>query len=527
MLVPQSSSRGSHKKVEWLCDCGRVSNLEVCRVVCGNTSSCGDCTVLSKSHFETTKYGKLRMRDPVDSKPKSKARVTWDCDCGKSTNARICHVHSGSVTSCGKCNTLDKEYFEVTKFKKLRMKHPISTKPGSGKKVEWLCDCGSSIVTSVYSVVSGRCSSCGKCNLLSKEYFEVTKFKKLRMKYPISIGSGSNKKVEWLCDCGLSMTASIQSVTSGRCSSCGRCHSTVSQWYINNVQLIRSLKIPITPEQIPAGGFSVSKPILRASEPFEAICGMCNNRYAPRWDNIRKGSSLTCGCTSNKTSGAQLAVFNFVKQFDFNSVLEHKVGKLRYDIFVPSRNLLIEYNGLKWHSSARSVVRDLAKYENALAHDFDILTLFDDEWIHNRKLTESVIGSYLTYDDSDQKITSDDLTYHSGGHQVRFTKENSWYHLHLDRFNIPFGVLQRILDTFLMKHRKPDVYIILDNRFPNHSSVEKFGFKLESVIPPIAYLTYADKRFLPTEVDKSVVRSYRTIYDFGGKLLKWSSSLTD
>ena len=92
--------------------------------------------------------------------------------------------------------------------------------------------------------------------------------------------------------------------------------------------------------------------------------------------------------------------------------LEFKVGKLTYDIFVPTKNLLIEYNGLKWHSKSSSKMRDVRKYENAIEHKYDYLMIFEDEWEHDRTKMECIIkdklnGSLMEDCVSDGSLISD------------------------------------------------------------------------------------------------------------------------
>ncbi len=66
MSDPVDSSRGSHRKVQWNCDCGRTTVIAICTVVSGNTSSCRKCNMLTAEHMSTAKFGKLRMKDPAD-----------------------------------------------------------------------------------------------------------------------------------------------------------------------------------------------------------------------------------------------------------------------------------------------------------------------------------------------------------------------------------------------------------------------------------------------------------------------------
>ncbi|HED05940.1 MAG TPA: hypothetical protein ENI61_04565, partial [Ignavibacteria bacterium] len=128
---------------------------------------------------------KLSKGQIVPKNRSSKEYMLFDCSCGnKSVSKKWRNFINEKSRSCGNCNLLSKEYFEKTKFGKLKMKYPEAYCKGSNKKVEWVCDCGKEKSIRICSVTSGDTVSCGNCNLLSKEYFEKTKFGKLKMKYP-------------------------------------------------------------------------------------------------------------------------------------------------------------------------------------------------------------------------------------------------------------------------------------------------------------------------------------------------------
>ncbi|HED05666.1 MAG TPA: hypothetical protein ENI61_03150, partial [Ignavibacteria bacterium] len=121
----------------------------------------------------------------------SKEFILFDCSCGnKNVSKRWRNFTNGGTKTCGNCNLLSKEYFTETKFGKLRMKNPEAYHKNSFKKTEWVCDCGKEKLVRILSITRGESRSCGNCNLLSKEYFEKTKFGELRMKNPEAYHKG-------------------------------------------------------------------------------------------------------------------------------------------------------------------------------------------------------------------------------------------------------------------------------------------------------------------------------------------------
>jgi hypothetical protein len=76
-------------------------------------------------------------------------------------------------------------------------------------------------------------------------------------------------------------------------------------------------------------------------------------------------------------------------------MLEFKVDGLAFDIFVPSKNLLIEFNGLKWHSRPSSRIRDLRKYKVAVSHQYDFVGIYEDEWAQSRSKVQNFLQNRI------------------------------------------------------------------------------------------------------------------------------------
>lgn len=348
---------------------------------------------ISAAEMAARKFGKLRLKYPVDISPGSGKRLTWVCDCGKEKNILVHSVLRDGTSSCGRCNELDAEAMSV-QFGELRIKVPAPYNPGSHTKVEWSCSCGRTTYAQVRYVVGGVIKSCGKCNIVLKDTIAVTKYGRLRMKNPESVMSGSNKKVTWVCDCGEECDIVAFFVLSGRTKSCGNCGAAIRRAYEAGKEAVRALRTPIEPGQLPEWCPRPLEVITAVSRPFRAECRICGSEYAPRWSGIRLGSSLTCGCSSYRVSAGQAQVYGFLSKH-VECKLEHKIGKLKYDVFVPSANLAIEYNGVRWHSSPGSRLRDMKKYKNAVGHGVEIVSIFEDEWVKGRVKVEKLLMNRL------------------------------------------------------------------------------------------------------------------------------------
>ncbi len=409
VMKPIDVSKGSGKKINWVCDCGTIIEAVVRHVVSGKQTSCHSCRminarkiisakskhlsikhpIITTKEFATESFGKLRIEYPKNMAPSSNQRVTWICECGRKTHAAVCKVVSGHTKSCGLCNIIKID--QSKQFGALRIKHQINSKPYSVKLVEWVCSCGNETIKPVASVLSGNTTTCGSCTIIN---IANTKFGHLRT-LVTSIKPKSNKIIEWICDCGKKTHKKISHVISGQIQTCGHCRDNVYDWYVRYEELIRSLQYPIQPNQIPSGGIITLEPILKSNKPFLAICPACNSKWRPTWGHVKSGDSLTCGCVSNRISKACHEINVYLQTLGLETKMEYSVNGMHYDIFVPSAHLLIEYNGTWWHRSPEAKIRDTKKLQNALTNGYKMLSIDEKYWQTNRQEVMECLNSYV------------------------------------------------------------------------------------------------------------------------------------
>lgn len=103
-----------------------------------------------------------------------------------------------------------------------------------------------------------------------------------------------------------------------------------------------------------------------------------------------------CNC---RISLGQIMVYNFVSEIYNNVILEDNVSykSLQLDILVPDKNLVIEYNGVYWHSinSGRPLNHLHKKVKDCQEHNLRVLNIYEDEWINSRPQMEQIIKNAL------------------------------------------------------------------------------------------------------------------------------------
>jgi very-short-patch-repair endonuclease len=566
MKYPKDILKGSNKKEWWLCDCENEKLIKIDDVISGNTKSCGECNEIPAEEMEK-KRGKLQMKYPHNVFPSSTKLEWWLCDCGNETLASVHNVISGHTKSCGKCNLKTVEEMKTWKPYKLRMKYPKDIMPGSSEKEWWLCDCGGECFSSINHVLSGHAKSCGKCNIISAEKIAKTKYGKLRMKEPRDTEPWSPKEETWICDCGNELIAQSRYIIQGDVKSCGKCKNSIEDWYASNKDYIKSLKCPINQDQL-RGGMILLETITSMLKPFKALCSACNSEYHPRFAGVKNGISLTCGCISNnKISHANKEIAEFIRLSGLEVEMEFKVNKLSYDIFIPKANLVLEFNGLRWHSMRNAKEKDLKKYNNAISNGYDYLMIFEDEWKFNKVKVKLLISNRLNMN----KLTIDNSK--TSIKQIEFHEANlfheQFHHYGKCDHEISYGAfyennlilcvsfskimndLSIIRITDNQKYVINDILIRLlnyaisvtdsklitgfsDNRLNEEKLYRESSFKLDREIQPDYFLTKGNRRYDKLSLnkikndnsDKSVVidleklKENRKIWDLGKK--RWT-----
>ena len=537
ILNPEPLHFNSGKIRTWICDCGNQISLSIIEVTSGKRTSCGKCNLKDSQFWKTVKFGKLRILNPEPLHLNSHTIVTWICDCGNYIDHTVVKVTTHQVQSCGKCNLINLN----RKFHNLTAKDQSIVKAGSNRKITWICDCGKEVNSKIYNVVNGHTKSCGKCNLKDLQFWTTHKFGKLRMKTPELIHLNSHKIVTWICDCGNETNSKISNVTNGITKSCNNCFTTIFDWYIKNQDIIKQLVTPIKPEDIPIGGVTALEIIYKKHVPFKATCPICNRKYQPRWDMIRQGESITCGCTSNSSSTFQIEIFKFINQVCSEAQLEYTLGKFKYDIGIPHQ-LVVECHGLRWHSNEYSKKLDKIKYEVAINHQYTYLLIYEDEWLDKKPIFKNLIQNVIHNNQyisirikqcEIKQITNQESDpfyeqYHYIGkarakvHYGVFyqnqllacisfskpTRQTSKYEWELIRmcshsdYQI-HGIWSKLLKLFITKYQPSSIVSFSDNRLFTGEVYKKIGFKYDGEVKSDYYWTKNKKRYHKSNLKKT------------------------
>ena len=238
-------------------------------------------------------------------------------------------------------------------------------------KVWWKCRAGHSW----YAMISNRtlhnrsCPYCAHQLPIPGETDLASRFPNLakewhpakNKQHPSEIMPGTHKKAWWICSNGHEWEAEIKSRTTGvGCPYCARKKvlKGVNDLATVNPELAKewhpTLNGDLTPEDV-------------TSKSGKKFWWICKNKHAYKSTIYSRNEGQGCPkCLRTlKTSFPEQAVYYYIKQ-EFpdaiNSYKEVFNSSMELDIFIPSLNVGIEYDGKIYHSSVDSKSRDKRKY---------------------------------------------------------------------------------------------------------------------------------------------------------------------
>jgi membrane-bound inhibitor of C-type lysozyme len=126
-------------------------------------------------------------------------------------------------------------------------------------------------------------------------------------------------------------------------------------------------------------------------------CKQCNNIVEKTYKMLKiTPVCFVCNPTGSK---GQLELFEFVKSICSDTISSDRTAiyPQELDIYIPSKKVAIEYNGLYWHSDK------LQKNENyhsdktasCISHNISLLHIFSDEWEDKPEIIKSIIRNKL------------------------------------------------------------------------------------------------------------------------------------
>ncbi len=536
--LPDELPYRSGQRFVFSCSCGKNTTQKLADITYGRATTCGKCKFQPKSYWLEQKWGTLTL-DPHQTLPESwgvtfKDNLTFECEKGHFTSKSFSNVVSNKSHVCSFCWKSPKEEWLSKTWGSLRIdpEQELPERFTEGKNKVWvLCSqCNGRSLVFIYNLKrEAENKSCGKCSKKSIDYWlndHLWGMFRLNPNQPLpaTLSLNSNKqKLDFLCNCGRSFRASTNSIHTNKTESCGKCNYKPKAYWL----MQKWGKLRIDPDQpLPdewGTGFGLK---------LKVLCDCGGNHKANFYRLISKDVG-SCGCTKIGTGPDSEAsrILNYIKMYasDVEGEVPLKLSdkRLRYDIYVLSLKLAIEYHGLIWHSEKfiRSSKNDSEKFRLAREHGIKLIQIYSDEWRDKQEIMKGMLKSLIQpsagkrikpkfeihYETPKEARTFLDTHHYLGaasqtkgkgltitavhgesvvGVWVFMKRETGvilWHRACWDHSYRAWNPHERALQLALPELRSMGFTKMLnfsDNRFHTGQLYEKLGFKFEKEIPP-------------------------------------------
>ena len=265
---------------------------------------------------------------------------------------------------------------------------------------------------------------------------------------------------------------------------------------------------------------------------YSLKCNKCNNIFSINRTTYRSRLNsgvdvcLHCNKIDIKDSFSQNDLLSFIceNNFKVDKNVRNIIPPQEIDIFIPEKNIGIEYNGLYWHSDQyKDKYYHRNKWELCNNIGVNLITIFEDEWLYKKDIVKSIIKSRLGLFEEViyarkciiKELTSNELKNfleinHIQGHvnaKIKYglyfnneivsvmsfgslrkslgsKKEDGCYEMlrFCSKLNAKVvGGASKLLKHFIKIHNPKKIISYSDNRWFDGKLYENIGFKLHSI----------------------------------------------
>lgn len=293
-------------------------------------------------------------------------------------------------------------------FEKNTQVDMLAVVPGSAKRVWWKCSvCGYSWETSVRARTQ-RSTGCPQCmkkkraetrqkTILEKNgsiadpvLLKEWHYEKNGEAKPSQFTSYSNQSVWWRCStCGYEWKARI----SNRAKLGRGCPCCVNHVVVKGKNDLATVRPALAQEWHPTKNGDLTP------EQVTIGCGkkvwwLCPKGHTYQASVMHRGHGTNCPiCNEGRqTSFAEQALFYYVRQVYPDAISRCKdilPGRMELDIYIPSAQLAIEYDGVYWHKGKRD--REEEKYDLCREKGIRLIRIREEELSDTSRKTADIL----------------------------------------------------------------------------------------------------------------------------------------
>ena len=397
------------RKFRCRCSCGKEGIVHSYDLRKGNSKSCGHATkgigINGRKDMTGQRIGEWSIGEYLGN-----GEYLCTCSCGVQRILKGTYLRTGQSKSCGHSTNAFHDlsgevYGDWTVLKYL-----------GDYMWECQCSCGNIKAVSRYDLISGKSTNCG-CQRLKND-LKGQRFGKLVAEEYIG-----NSTWRCRCDCGGIAYAGTYSLISGARKSCGCSSSDKKAAMLLNIQssiarhMANTNTLPF-PEEI-ADDLNITPTTVNKYKKLYNLDDYFNKHFG---------------------SKAEKEIYMLIAdKIGKNKVISREKKALgngqELDIYIPSKNLAIEYNGDYWHSVDRVGENyHQLKTLKAIKQNIRLIQIFSHEWKDLRKQTIIIRQILNLIDDTIENTECTDLWEIDSAEAKTFLYQNSLNLIDSDKY---------------------------------------------------------------------------------------------
>ena len=427
--TPNQFRRGSNFHAWWKCSkCGN----EIYRAI-HDYRGCPKCKTLSriknvdllinnKGLMTEWDYELNKDIDPTILSKGSNKKVWWICSFCKNKWQTQIYKRAVNGAGCPKCRHHKRLKFckndnllithpEIAKDwhpnKNGKLKPEMFTKE-SKYKIWWKCHiCGEEIFKEIRNYSGHKvCKEIEKIrgNNLATNNPNLVKewnYNKNGELLPEHFANASNKKVWWKCHkCGYEWQAKIsnRTILNRRCPCCS------NRVVIAGINDLATTHPEIAKEWHPTKNKNLTPQNITHGNGKKVwwLCPLGHEYQATVLHRTQENGTACPVCNSGRqTSFAEQTVFYYVKKLYSDAINRYTanfLGQMELDIYIPSINYAIEYDGEAWHKGDENIKREIKKYKICKSKNIKLIRLRENVNLYNDNIADIQICREKMYE---------------------------------------------------------------------------------------------------------------------------------
>ena len=405
IITPKEIKAGSGTKVWWKCSLGHSWSASPnhrtkgrgCPICANKVVLLGynDLTTLKPNIASEWDYEKNGEKTPANYTVRSGERVWWKCKRNHSWEAVIASRTGNKYVGCPYCSgllpiegetdllTTNPELISEWNYEKNTLLTPNMVKAGSSDKVWWICDKGHEwqAVISSRTVNESGCPFCsgryaiqGENDLMSVDspLLKEWNYDRNGRLTPSDFKEHSARKIWWKCKKGHEWCSSISDRSRG--DGCPYCSGKRVLVGFNDLAHIN----PYIAKE-----WNYEKNGNKIPQKYTCKSGIkvwwkCEKGH--EWKTSISNRSRGDGCpkcnSGIRTSFPEQDIYFYVKKIypdAVNRCTDVLPNGMEIDIFIPSINVGIEYDGSVWHESDKALEKEVKKYIECKRNDIFLI----------------------------------------------------------------------------------------------------------------------------------------------------------